>query len=96
MTAIPFSLAYWKSIFPKPTAPFAMIFILLESFEIVSDDIGSVTELKIPSKFFEAAAFKKPILLGVDGESRETINQYSADIFYKPKNSKDFIRKTKK
>ena len=41
------------SILPKPTAPFAIIFILLESFEIVSELIGSVTELKIPSKSFD-------------------------------------------
>ena len=41
------------SIFPKPTAPLAIIFIELESLEIVSALIGSETELNIPSKFFE-------------------------------------------
>jgi hypothetical protein len=50
---IPFSLAAFMSILPKPTAPFAIIFMLLESFEMVSELIGSVTELKIPSKSFD-------------------------------------------
>ena len=53
MTAIPFSFAAFISIFPKPTAPLAIIFIELESFEMVSALIGSETELNIPSKFLE-------------------------------------------
>ena len=39
--------------FPKPTAPLAIILIVSDNLEIVSAFIGSVTELKIPSKFFE-------------------------------------------
>ena len=49
VTAIPLSLAALKSIFPKPTAPLAIILIELESLEMVSALIGSETELKIPS-----------------------------------------------
>ena len=50
VTDIPLALAALKSIFPKPTAPFAIILIELDNFEIVSAFIGSVTELKIPSQ----------------------------------------------
>ena len=53
VTVIPFSFAALTSIFPKPTAPLAIIFIELESLEIVSALIGSETELNIPSKSFE-------------------------------------------
>ena len=50
----------------------------------------------IPSKIFEAAALKKPILLGVEGESKRIIEKYSAGITYKPENKDDFIRSIKK
>ena len=53
VTAIPFSFAALQSIFPYPTAPLAIILILLDNLEIVSELMGSVTELKIPSKFFD-------------------------------------------
>ena len=49
VTVIPFSLAALISMFPKPTAPLAMILIELDNFDMVSELIGSVTELKIPS-----------------------------------------------
>ena len=39
--------------FPKPTAPLAIILMELESLDIVSALIGSETELNIPSKFLE-------------------------------------------
>ena len=53
VTDIPLALAALKSIFPKPTAPFAIIFIDFDNFEIVSEFIGSVTELRIPSQSLE-------------------------------------------
>ena len=53
VTVIPFALAAWISIFPKPTAPLAIILIESDNLEIVSALIGSVTELRIPSKFLE-------------------------------------------
>jgi glycosyltransferase involved in cell wall biosynthesis len=49
----------------------------------------------IPSKIFENAAMLKPILLGVDGESREIIEKYQAGLYYEPENEKDFIEKVK-
>jgi glycosyltransferase involved in cell wall biosynthesis len=47
----------------------------------------------IPSKIFELAAMSKPILLGVDGESKEIINKYSAGTCYEPSNACDFVEK---
>jgi len=47
----------------------------------------------IPSKIFESAAMKRPILLGVDGESRKIIEKYNAGLYFEPENEKDFIEK---
>jgi glycosyltransferase involved in cell wall biosynthesis len=47
----------------------------------------------IPSKIFESSAMEKPILLGVDGESRQIIETYSAGIFFEPENESDFLEK---
>lgn len=47
----------------------------------------------IPSKIFESTAMGKPILLGVDGESREIIEKYQAGLYFEPENEKDFIEK---
>ncbi len=41
----------------------------------------------IPSKIFESMAMSKPILLGVDGESREIIEQSGAGLYFEPENS---------
>ena len=45
----------------------------------------------IPSKIFEAAALEKPIILGVEGESKEIIKKYSAGICYIPENAKSLM-----
>lgn len=47
----------------------------------------------IPSKIFENAAMGIPILLGVDGESREILERYNAGLYYEPENEADFINK---
>ncbi len=44
----------------------------------------------IPSKIFENAAMRRPILLGVAGESREIIDLYGAGIGYAPENRTEF------
>ncbi|MBL0191347.1 MAG: glycosyltransferase family 4 protein [Saprospiraceae bacterium] len=54
-----------------------------------SDTFKSV----IPSKIFENAAMHKPILLGVDGESRELIEKYKAGIYFQPEDQPDFLLK---
>ena len=40
----------------------------------------------IPSKIFENASMLKPILLGVEGESKEIILKYNAGLCYEPEN----------
>jgi glycosyltransferase involved in cell wall biosynthesis len=47
----------------------------------------------IPSKIFEAAAMKKPILLGVEGEAAGIIKRYKSGVSYKPENKEDFLEK---
>lgn len=47
----------------------------------------------IPSKIFESAAMNKPILLGVDGESRQIIEKYGAGEYFEPENEQDFVEK---
>lgn len=47
----------------------------------------------IPSKIFESAAMRKPILLGVEGQAKEIIDKFSVGISYLPENLEDFIDK---
>src|SRR5690606_7670005 len=47
----------------------------------------------IPSKIFEAAAMRKPILLGVQGESKELIEDFGAGITFIPEDRSSFLIK---
>jgi hypothetical protein len=47
----------------------------------------------IPSKIFENAAMEKPILLGVEGESKRIIETYKAGLCFEPENEKEFLEK---
>jgi glycosyltransferase involved in cell wall biosynthesis len=47
----------------------------------------------IPSKIFEAAAMEKPILLGLEGETKGIIEQYGAERCFEPENAVDFQEK---
>jgi len=49
----------------------------------------------IPSKIFENTAMNKPILLGVEGETKEIIESYNAGLCFEPENEIDFISKLK-
>ncbi|HYW35127.1 MAG TPA: glycosyltransferase family 4 protein, partial [Balneolaceae bacterium] len=49
----------------------------------------------IPSKIFEAAAMRKPILLGVEGQAKKIIEKYKAGLCYEPENKEDFIHQLK-
>lgn len=46
----------------------------------------------IPSKIFEAAATRKPILLGLEGETKEIINNYNAGITFSPEDKNSFLK----
>jgi glycosyltransferase involved in cell wall biosynthesis len=54
-----------------------------------SDTFKSV----IPSKIFEAAAFKKPILLGLQGEAQQLVDDFGAGLCFEPENERDFLLK---
>ncbi|WP_373517221.1 glycosyltransferase family 4 protein [Pricia sp.] len=47
----------------------------------------------LPSKIFELAAMNKPILLGVEGESKLLVEQYDIGMAFEPENKKDFLDK---
>lgn len=47
----------------------------------------------IPSKIFENAGMEIPILLGVEGESKEIIDKYHAGVCFLPEDEADFISK---
>ena len=47
----------------------------------------------IPSKIFEAAAMKKPTLLGVRGQAQKIIEKDNAGLCFEPENEDDFIKK---
>ncbi len=49
----------------------------------------------IPSKIFELAAMKKPILLGVQGESKLILKKYNAGLTFEPENKIEFIQSCK-
>ena len=49
----------------------------------------------IPSKIFENASMQKPILLGVEGESKEIIGHYGAGLCFEPENEQEFLKAVK-
>lgn len=46
----------------------------------------------IPSKIFEAAAMEKPILLGLEGETKGIIENYNAGVCYTPEDQDSFFK----
>lgn len=50
----------------------------------------------IPSKIFEAAAMEKPILLGLEGETKGIIQSYSAGVCFRPEDQNSFHAAVKK
>ncbi|MFK8006500.1 MAG: glycosyltransferase family 4 protein [Saprospiraceae bacterium] len=47
----------------------------------------------LPSKIFENAAMKKPILLGVEGEAKKVVEDFNAGLCFEPENKIDFLKK---
>ncbi|MDA8687057.1 glycosyltransferase family 4 protein [Schleiferiaceae bacterium] len=47
----------------------------------------------IPSKIFEAAALQKPILLGLEGETKGIIESFNSGTCFEPENEEEFILK---
>lgn len=62
-------------------------------------DVGLVNLMKsslfttvIPSKIFEIASMQKPILLGLEGETKDIIEKYGAGLCFEPENEDDFLK----
>ena len=68
-----------------------LLYIDLSDYSLVnlkkSDEFKNV----IPSKIFENIAMYKPILLGVEGESKKLINDYGVGVCFEPENEKSFL-----
>jgi glycosyltransferase involved in cell wall biosynthesis len=47
----------------------------------------------IPSKIFESCAMGIPVLLGVEGESKDIITKYNSGLCFEPENKQDFLYK---
>ena len=56
-----------------------------------SDEFKNV----IPSKIFENIAMYKPILLGVEGESKKLIDDYGVGVCFEPENKESFLNAIK-
>lgn len=67
------------------------LYIDLSDYSLVnlkkSDEFKNV----IPSKIFENIAMHKPILLGVEGESKKLINDYEVGVCFEPENKESFL-----
>ena len=50
----------------------------------------------IPSKIFENAAMRIPIMMGVEGEAKDIIESYNAGVCFTPENEEEFISKLDK
>ena len=71
------------------------LYLEISDFSLVnlkkSDEFKNV----IPSKIFENIAMYKPILLGVDGESKELIENYEVGVCFQPENKESFLNAIK-
>jgi glycosyltransferase involved in cell wall biosynthesis len=67
------------------------LYIEISDYSLVnlkkSDEFKNV----IPSKIFENIAMYKPILLGVEGESKKLIDDYEVGVCFEPENEESFL-----
>lgn len=68
-------------------------YIALQDAALINLKKSDLFKTVIPSKIFETAAMRIPILIGVDGEAREMIEEFGAGIYYEPENADDFKKK---
>ena len=67
-------------------------FIEISNYSIINLKKSNDFKNVIPSKIFENVALYKPVLLGVEGESKKLIENYNVGIAYEPENSKSFLK----
>lgn len=70
-------------------------YLQLIDISLVNLKKSDIFKTVIPSKIFEAAACQKPILLGVEGEAKDLVEQYTAGLCFEPENPIDFVEKLK-
>jgi glycosyltransferase involved in cell wall biosynthesis len=67
------------------------LYLEISDFSLInlkkSDEFKNV----IPSKIFENIAMYKPVLLGVEGESKELIDKYEVGVCFQPENKESFL-----
>lgn len=67
-------------------------YITLSDYSLVNLKKSHEFKNVIPSKIFENVAAGKPILLGVEGESKKIIENYNVGICFEPENENEFIK----
>lgn len=75
-----------------PSVPKASIgsYISVSDVALVNLRKSDTFKSVIPSKIFENAAMMKPVLLGVEGESKAIIEKYNAGVCFEPENMAAF------
>ena len=71
------------------------LYIEISDFSLVNLKKSSEFKNVIPSKIFENIAMYKPILLGVEGESKELIDDYEVGVCFVPENKESFLNAIK-
>ena len=86
LSNVKFVPAFTKKDMPAVIASIDVAVVPLKKLELFTG--------AIPSKIFESLAMRKPIILGVDGESRELfVNQGKCGLFVEPENESDLTEK---
>ena len=77
-----------KNIYMLPSVPKSSIgnYIAISDVALVNLRKSDTFKGVIPSKIFENAAMMKPVLLGVEGESKAIIEKYNAGVCFEPEN----------
>ena len=71
------------------------LYIEISDFSLVNLKKSGEFKNVIPSKIFENIAMYKPILLGVEGESKELIDDYEVGVCFEPENKESFLNAIK-
>ena len=71
------------------------LYIEISDFSLVNLKKSGEFKNVIPSKIFENIAMDKPILLGVEGESKELIDDYEVGVCFEPENKESFLNAIK-
>ena len=67
------------------------LYIEISDYSLVNLKKSNEFKNVIPSKIFENIAMYKPILLGVEGESKKLIDDYEVGVCFEPENIESFL-----